>query len=174
MSTEASEWLFAALIGVGATALLDLWSLFLNRAFKVPLSNFCLVGRWFSHMTEGRFRHASIATASQMPSECAVGWIAHYVIGALYGLAFVALASGGWLSQPTLLPALIFGVLTVLLPFLHHATRIRARLRGDPERRIRGRRDCARSCRTPFSAWACTSVRLASTACCRIRTRCRH
>ena len=117
MSTEASDWLVAALIGIGATALLDLWSLFLNRAFKVPLSNFCLVGRWFSHMTEGRFRHASIATAAQMPSECAVGWIAHYVIGAFYGVAFVALASGGWLSQPTFLPAVIFGVVTVLLPF---------------------------------------------------------
>jgi len=82
------------------------------------LPNFCLVGRWFSHMTEGRFRHASIAAASQMPSECAVGWIAHYVIGALYGLAFVWLASDGWLARPTFMPALIFGVVTVLLPFL--------------------------------------------------------
>jgi hypothetical protein len=118
MSTEASDLLVAALIGVGATALLDLWSLFLKRAFQAPMPNFCLVGRWFSHMTEGRFRHAAIATAAPMPSECAVGWIAHYVIGALYGLAFVALAAGDWLARPTLWPALIFGVVTVLLPFL--------------------------------------------------------
>ena len=34
MSTEASDLLIAALIGVGATALLDLWSLFLKRAFQ--------------------------------------------------------------------------------------------------------------------------------------------
>jgi Protein of unknown function (DUF2938) len=117
MSTEASNLLIAALIGVGATVLLDLWSLFLKRAFQSPLPNFCLVGRWFSHMTEGRFRHASIATATQMPSECAVGWIAHYVIGAVYGLAFVAYVSGGWLAKPTFMPTLIFGVVTVLLPF---------------------------------------------------------
>ena len=118
MSTEANSLLIAALIGVGATALLDLWSVFLTRAFQSPLPNFCLVGRWFSHMTEGRFRHASIATASQMPSECAVGWISHYVIGAFYGLAFVTFVSDGWLARPTFLPALIFGVVTVLLPFL--------------------------------------------------------
>ena len=118
MSTEATDLLTAALIGLGATAFLDLWSLFLKRVFQAPLPNFCVVGRWFSHMTEGRFRHASIATASQRPSECAVGWIAHYVIGAFYGLVFVALASGGWLAQPTVVPALIFGVVTVILPFL--------------------------------------------------------
>lgn len=118
MSTEAGDWLIAALIGVGATAFMDLWMLFLKRAFQVPLANYCLVGRWFSHMTEGRFRHAAIVTASPMPSECAVGWISHFVIGALYGLAFIALVSGGWLAQPKFLPALIFGVVTVLVPFL--------------------------------------------------------
>jgi hypothetical protein len=30
----------------------------------------------------------------------------------------VALVSGGWLAHPTLLPALLFGVCTVLVPFL--------------------------------------------------------
>ena len=96
MSIEATGLSIAALIGIGATAVLDLWSLFLNTVFRAPLPNFCLVGRWFSHMAEGRFRHSSIAAASQMPSECAVGWIAHYAIGALYGCVFVALASAGW------------------------------------------------------------------------------
>jgi hypothetical protein len=47
-----------------------------------------------------------------------VGWIAHYVIGAVYALMLVALVSGSWLARPTLLPALLFGVCTVLVPFL--------------------------------------------------------
>jgi hypothetical protein len=46
-----------------------------------------------------------------------VGWIAHYVIGAVYALT-LALVSGNWLAQPTLLPALLFGIGTVLVPFL--------------------------------------------------------
>jgi hypothetical protein len=47
-----------------------------------------------------------------------VGWIAHYVIGAVYALVLVALVSGNWLARPTLLPALLFGVGSVLAPFL--------------------------------------------------------
>ena len=33
-------------------------------------------------------------------------------------LAFVALAPAGWLGRPTLLPALLFGLVTVLFPYL--------------------------------------------------------
>jgi hypothetical protein len=97
---------------------MDLLALFVERTLRVPLPNYCLVGRWFSHMPEGTFRHASIAAAEQKRSECTVGWIAHYVIGVAYALMLVALMSGSWLAQPTLLPALLFGVGTVLVPFL--------------------------------------------------------
>ena len=69
-------------------------------------------------MPQGNFTHASIASASKKPFECVAGWIGHYVIGALYGLVFVTLVSGTWLKQPTLLPALLFGIGTVLVPFL--------------------------------------------------------
>jgi hypothetical protein len=69
-------------------------------------------------MPEGTFNHPSIVTAAQKHSECAVGWIAHYVVGVVYALLLVALVSGHWLARPTLLPALLFGVGTVLVPFL--------------------------------------------------------
>ena len=69
-------------------------------------------------MPEGTFVHASIANAPQKRFECAVGWIAHYVIGGAYALALIAIVSGSWLARPTLLPALLFGVGTVLVPFL--------------------------------------------------------
>ena len=97
---------------------MDLWALFLSRAFGITSANYCWVGRWFCHMPQGIFTHASIATASRKPLECAVGWIGHYVIGSLYAVIFVALAPSSWLDRPTLLPALLFGVATVLVPFL--------------------------------------------------------
>ena len=118
MSTEATYFLGAVAVGLGATLFMDLWALFLKRAFSTPSANYCLVGRWFRHMPEGTFMHASIANASQKPFECTIGWIAHYVIGAAYALVLVALVPGEWLAQPTLLPALLFGVGTVLVPFL--------------------------------------------------------
>src|ERR1700741_474205 len=117
MRIDAGSVVAAVLIGAGATLLLDLWSLFLQRAFRMPLPNFCLLGRWLNHMREGKFVHASIASAPPKQSECAVGWIAHYVIGAIFALAFVKLAPIGWLARPTLLPALLFGLVTVLLPY---------------------------------------------------------
>jgi Protein of unknown function (DUF2938) len=118
VSTEGTYLLITVAVGLGATLFMDLWALFLKRSFGTPSANYCLVGRWFRHMPEGTFTHASIANASQKRFECTVGWIAHYVIGAVYALVLVALVSGKWLAQPTLLPALLFGVGTVLAPFL--------------------------------------------------------
>ena len=118
MSTEATYFLGAVVVGVGATLFMDLWALFLKRAFSIPSANYCLVGRWFRHMPEGTFMHPSIAAASQKRSECTVGWIAHYVIGTVYALVLVAFVSGNWLARPTLLPAMLFGIGSVLVPFL--------------------------------------------------------
>ena len=118
MSTDSTYLLRTVVVGFGATLFMDLWALFLKRAFGIPLANYCLVGRWFRHMPEGTFMHASIANASPKRFECLVGWVAHYLIGAVYALALVAIVSAGWLTRPTLLPALLFGVGTVLVPFL--------------------------------------------------------
>lgn len=62
--------------------------------------------------------HASIAAAKQKRFECAVGWIAHYAIGVTFAVVFLSFATGSWLLKPTLLPATLFGVGTVLFPFL--------------------------------------------------------
>jgi hypothetical protein len=97
---------------------MDGWALLLKRVFSIPSANYCLVGRWLLYMPEGKFVHASIAAASPKRSECTVGWIAHYVIGAVYALVLVALVSGSWLERPTLLPAMIFGIGSVLAPYL--------------------------------------------------------
>jgi hypothetical protein len=118
VSSEATCIPAVLAVGLGATLFMDLWGLFLKRAFGIPSANYCLVGRWFRHMPEGTFMHASIADAPPRRFECTIGWIAHYVIGAAYALVLVALVSCSWLAQPTLLPALVFGVGTVLLPFL--------------------------------------------------------
>lgn len=46
-----------------------------------------------------------------------VGWIAHYTIGITFALEVMAMVGNHWLQQPTLLPAIGFGVITVLAPF---------------------------------------------------------
>jgi hypothetical protein len=118
MRIEASYIIGAIAIGIGATLMMDAWNLFLKRAFRIPSLNYCLLGRWVRHMPGGTIRHASIAAASHKPHECAVGWIAHYSIGVFFALAFVVVfTSGNWLARPTVLPALLYGIATVVFPF---------------------------------------------------------
>ena len=107
----------AILIGLGATLTFDLWALFLKHAFKITPSNICLVGRWLRYMPEGTFKHSNIVSTPQKSAECTVGWIAHYLIGITFAIAFVALVGNNWLQHPTLIPAIVFGVVTVLAPF---------------------------------------------------------
>jgi hypothetical protein len=99
----------AILIGLGATFTTDLWALFLTHAFKIPSPNYCLVGRWLRYIPEGIFRHSNIGSAPQKGRECTVGWIAHYMIGIMFAIGFVAFAGSNWLQHPTLIPALILG-----------------------------------------------------------------
>lgn len=107
----------SVVVGLGATFVMDLWAVFLNRALAIPLPNYCLIGRWLRHMAKGAFTHPSIAAAARQSAECPIGWIAHYTIGMLFAVGLVALATPQWLQSPTLTPALIFGIVTVAFPF---------------------------------------------------------
>jgi Protein of unknown function (DUF2938) len=117
MNIELIHVVRAVAVGLGATLIMDLWAVFLKRAFNTPSSNYCFVGRWLRYMPESVFRHDSIAAAPPKSAECAIGWIAHYSIGAVYALSLVLLTSPRWLEQPTLLPAMILGLATVAIPF---------------------------------------------------------
>jgi Protein of unknown function (DUF2938) len=114
---EGTDILGAIAMGIGATLLMDLWNLFLKRTFSIPSLNYCLLGRWLRHMPGGTLRHANITASPQKPLECTVGWIAHYTIGVVFALVFVVCTSGDWLARPTVLPALLYGIGTVVFPF---------------------------------------------------------
>ena len=118
MGIEVTYFARAIVVGLGATLFMDVWALIMKRALDVPLANYCLVGRWICHMPDGTFMHTNIASTPEKPLECLVGWGFHYVIGAVYALVFVAIVSDSWLSLPTLLPAVLFGLASVLVPYL--------------------------------------------------------
>ena len=108
----------ALVMGVGATALMDLWAIARRRAFDIPLPDYRLVGRWFAHLARGRFRHESIATSSAVHGERAIGWLAHYVVGVLFAALLLGAWGLAWVRHPTIGPALLVGIGTVLAPFL--------------------------------------------------------
>lgn len=105
----------AVAIGLGATAVMDLW-LTLLKAFGLPTLNFALLGRWVGHMPRGRWSHAGIAKSAPVRGELALGWVAHYATGITFAVLLTALAGPYWLRAPSVVPALSFGIATVVLP----------------------------------------------------------
>jgi hypothetical protein len=113
-----NDMLSIALIGAGATVVMDVWGVLRKLLFGLPPADYGLVGRWIGHMTHGQFRHDRIAAASAIPGERLLGWSAHYLIGIVFAFGFVWIVGAEWLRHPTLAPALAFGIATVAAPFL--------------------------------------------------------
>ena len=100
-------------IGIGATVLMDIWAIVLNRFFGQAPANWAPVGRWFYHLKNGKVFHDSIGNAAPYEHELALGWISHYVTGIVYGLALAIIMGQPWLAAPTFIPAWILGIVTV-------------------------------------------------------------
>lgn len=128
---------WAVLTGSVATALLDMWTVLRRRIFAVPVPDYAMVGRWFAHMPRGRMRHASISASAPVPGEQALGWAAHYAIGAVFALLLPLLWGMDWVREPTLGSALAVGIGTVAAPLLVMQPLMgTAKRPGSPEWRI--------------------------------------
>ena len=109
-----ADFLWRSLVvGIGGTAAMDIWALFLKAAFAQTLPNWGMVGRLFAHVGRGTMFHDDIAKAAPVANESAIGWIAHYVIGIIYAGILIALAGQAWVASPTFMPALVVGLVTV-------------------------------------------------------------
>jgi Protein of unknown function (DUF2938) len=108
----------AAVIGIGATAVVDIWTLLQRRVFGVPTLDYAMVGRWIGHFARGRLRHHSIAAAAPVTGERVIGWTAHYAIGVAFAALLLGIWGLNWAREPSLGPALIVGLGTVVAPFL--------------------------------------------------------
>jgi hypothetical protein len=97
---------------------MDGWGVIRKALLGIPSADYAMVGRWVGHMTHGRFRHDRIAAASPVPGERILGWSIHYLIGIAFAAGLVAIVGVEWLRDPTLAPALTFGIATVAAPFL--------------------------------------------------------
>lgn len=105
-------------IGLGATAVMDLWGIARSSLLGIAAPNYGLVGRWIAYMPRGRFKHDSIAAAAPVRGERLIGWTAHYLIGVVYAAVLIVIYGLVWVQRPTIAPALIVGIATVAAPFL--------------------------------------------------------
>ena len=106
------------LTGVVATVLLDVWAAIAKHLLRLPTADWAMVGRWFGHMRRGVFVHRPISSAAPLRGELAVGWVGHYVIGAIYGIAYLGIVRGLLSVDPSPVSALTFGLATLFAPWL--------------------------------------------------------
>lgn len=106
------------LLGIGATAVMDLWGVLRAPLLGMPRLDHALLGRWVGHMGAGRFRHPAIAAAPAVRGERLLGWVIHYLIGTGFAAFLLATQGPAWLHRPTLGPAMLVGLGTVVAPLL--------------------------------------------------------
>jgi hypothetical protein len=105
-------------IGAGATAVMDLWTVTRARLLGGRMPDYALVGRWLAYLPRGRFRHDPITASPPVAHEHLIGWTAHYLIGIVFAAILLLIWGVEWARQPTLAPALIVGIVSVAAPFL--------------------------------------------------------
>jgi hypothetical protein len=105
-------------MGIAATAAIDLWATFANRVLGWPRTNWRMVGRWIGHMRDGQFTHISIVSAPPIVHEAIFGWVFHYAVGCIYAALYLTYVNIVQMGRPTLVSAVVFGLATLLSPWL--------------------------------------------------------
>ena len=105
----------AVLIGVGATFTIDCFSFIISLFGNSP-RGILFVGRWLAYMPQGKFLHHTIIETPSIANELIIGQIAHYCIGITFAFLLVKMFGEKWLSKPTLHPAFIIAIVTLIIP----------------------------------------------------------
>lgn len=106
------------ILGTFATAAIDIWATFANKVLRLPRTNWAMVGRWIGHIPSGKIIHHPIGSSAPINHELSLGWAFHYLIGITYAALYVAYVTNALNEIPTLASAFIFGLITILSPWL--------------------------------------------------------
>ena len=107
----------AVVVGVGATAFMDMFAWLQRHVFKIHGLNYALVGRWVIGLRNGQFFHNTILQSPPQRHERAIGWLVHYGIGVFFVLLMLMFMGKDWFLAPNLLNPLVIGVLSLCAPF---------------------------------------------------------
>lgn len=106
-------------IGIIATGLLDIFNLARHLLLEQPLTRYEHIGRWVLHALERQqFVLKGVPSLPVMPYEMFLGWFGHYFIGTVFAAILLLWKGKAWLAHPRLVPALVIGILTSIVPFL--------------------------------------------------------
>lgn len=111
-----STLMHGLVIGAVATVVIDLWALVL-KSFGLPTANWAMIGRWLGHMPRGQFVQPHIADAGPVNGERIFGWVFHYAVGIVYGIAWLWIVRDLMQRTPGLLSAIVFSLVLIVTPW---------------------------------------------------------
>ncbi len=105
-------------VSILSVAILDIWQRLSHRVGGLPPTDWAIVGRWLRASIEQRklFNHPLQAMPAY-PNELLIGWMLHYLVGFFYVVLYVILWKTFGILSPTWADGLIFGVLSVAVPW---------------------------------------------------------
>jgi len=107
-----------AAVGIAATVTMDVLASLSRRFGIIVGAKGTWVGRWYLGMARGRFAHANIADAPELPGEIRIAMFGHYLIGTLLAVLYVVGTDWLGVASDRVLSALGFGVATCVFPWL--------------------------------------------------------
>ncbi|WP_051076489.1 DUF2938 family protein [Octadecabacter arcticus] len=105
-------------VSIFSVAVMDVWQRLYHRLGGLPPTNWAMVGRWLlaTVNTHKIFGH-QLQKITPYPRETMIGWVFHYLIGMMYVIAYIALWKNVGILTPTFLDGLIFGIVSVAVPW---------------------------------------------------------
>ena len=105
-------------VGVLSCVCFDIWQRLLVVLFKIPTSNWAIVGRWLVlGVTKGLWLNPNLISFPAFPNELKIGWVFHYFVAIIYAIIFFLLAHFFESVEFNWLSGLIFGMLSVIVPW---------------------------------------------------------
>ena len=105
-------------MGIITTLVIDIWAFILSTIFKLPTTNWSMVGRWCAHLDTSQFIHRPLSQSKPLKHEQTIGWLFHYIIGIGYAYLYVILMIFIVSNDPSLTSAIIYGLVALIAPWL--------------------------------------------------------
>jgi hypothetical protein len=108
----------AIISGIWATLFMDFFAKILSKRKLIhPFITQEELGRWFVYLFKGKITHKDIVKTPPVPNEKIWYYVSHYLIGIFLSGFYLILASQFKLPGESTWMALVFGILTVILPW---------------------------------------------------------
>jgi len=104
--------------GMFSCLAMDIWQQILRRLAGIPATNWSIVGRWFLEIFLSRkIYNPKVGETPNIKNENLVGWVVHYSVALAYSIVFWFLLEIAELVSATVTSGLIFGVISVVIPW---------------------------------------------------------